>query len=62
MNLLRERISKSSEIAEKVDKILNTFEYRLLRLEDTILPVYNETENLQKTQQSMLMNNLKQIA
>ncbi|KAK5640808.1 hypothetical protein RI129_009355 [Pyrocoelia pectoralis] len=49
-NLLKERITKSTQITKGIDGILNTFEQRLSRLEDTILPVYNETENLQKCQ------------
>ncbi|KAF5280786.1 hypothetical protein FQA39_LY17967 [Lamprigera yunnana] len=48
--LLKERIVKSTHITKGIDSILNTFEQRLSRLEDTILPVYNETENLQKCQ------------
>lgn len=52
MRLLQERLRKSSQITNSIDNILNTFEQRLLRLQDAILPVYNETENLQKTQQS----------
>lgn len=55
LSLLQERLSKSAEITKGIDSILNTFEDRLLRLEDTILPVYTETENLQKTQQSILL-------
>ncbi|KAF2903735.1 hypothetical protein ILUMI_02443 [Ignelater luminosus] len=50
LDLLKERIAKSSQITKGIDTILNTFEQRLSRLEDTILPVYNETENLQKCQ------------
>lgn len=54
LSLLKERLTKSSQITKSIDLILNTFEQRLSRLEDTILPVYNETENLQKTQKSIL--------
>ncbi|KAB0800034.1 hypothetical protein PPYR_07914 [Photinus pyralis] len=50
LDLLKERITKSTQITTGIDGILNTFEQRLSRLEDTILPVYNETENLQKCQ------------
>lgn len=56
MQLLKERIAKSSQLRKSVDKILNSFEQRLSRLEETILPVYNETENLQKCQHSILQN------
>lgn len=61
MNVLLERLTKSSQIANGVDTILNTFESRLSRLEDTILPVYNETENLHKTKQSILVQVLSVI-
>jgi exocyst complex protein 7 len=47
-------LKKSSQLTKGIDTILNTFEERLSRLEDTILPVYNDTENLQKSQQSIL--------
>ena len=57
LNLLMQRINKSAEISKGVDNILKTFEKRLSRLEDTILPVYNETENLHKTKQSILQIN-----
>ncbi|KAK9888206.1 hypothetical protein WA026_000474 [Henosepilachna vigintioctopunctata] len=50
LDLLRERLDKSNQITNGIDSILNTFEERLSRLEDTILPVYTETEILQKSQ------------
>ncbi|XP_057665546.1 exocyst complex component 7 isoform X1 [Diorhabda carinulata] len=48
--LLQERLIKSSKLTEGIGNILNTFEQRLSRLEDTILPVYNETETLRRAQ------------
>jgi exocyst complex protein 7 len=53
LSLLTERLKKSSQLTKGIDTILNTFEERLSRLEDTILPVYNDTENLQKSQQNI---------
>ncbi|KAJ3644435.1 hypothetical protein Zmor_022168 [Zophobas morio] len=53
LSLLTERLQKSSQITKGIDTILNTFEERLSRLQDTILPVYNDTENLQKSQQNI---------
>ncbi|KAJ8946861.1 hypothetical protein NQ318_006771 [Aromia moschata] len=50
LTLLQERLSKSAQITKGIGSILNTFEQRLSRLEDTMLPVYNDTENLQKAQ------------
>ncbi|CAH1116284.1 unnamed protein product [Phaedon cochleariae] len=53
LKLLQERLSKSAQLTEGIGSILNTFEQRLSRLEETILPVYNETENLQKAQHNI---------
>ncbi|XP_022916884.2 exocyst complex component 7 [Onthophagus taurus] len=53
LNILLERLSKSEQIAKGIDTILNTFENRLSKLEGTILPVYNETDNLHKTKQNI---------
>lgn len=50
LSLLQERLSKSAQLTKGIDSILNTFEQRLSRLEETILPAYNDTENIQKTQ------------
>ncbi|XP_066246690.1 exocyst complex component 7 isoform X2 [Euwallacea similis] len=50
LSLLQERLSKSAQITKGIGTILNTFDQRLSRLEETILPVYNETESLQKAQ------------
>ncbi|KAL1497450.1 hypothetical protein ABEB36_008422 [Hypothenemus hampei] len=48
--LLQDRLSKSSHIIKSIGSILNRFDQRLSRLEENILPVYKETENLQKAQ------------
>ncbi|KAJ8966528.1 hypothetical protein NQ314_003481 [Rhamnusium bicolor] len=56
LTLLQERLSKSAQLTKGIGSILNTFEQRLSRLEDTILPVYNDTENLQKAQYSILFS------
>ncbi|CAH1108238.1 unnamed protein product [Psylliodes chrysocephalus] len=50
LQLLQERLSKSAQLTEGIGNILNTFEQRLSRLEETILPVYNETETLRRAQ------------
>lgn len=50
LTLLQERLSKSAQLTKGIGSILNTFEQRLSRLEETILPAYNDTENLQNTQ------------
>lgn len=53
--ILKERIAKSSQLTKGMDRILNSFEQRLSKLEETILPVYNETENLRRCQHSILL-------
>nr|XP_023016939.1 exocyst complex component 7 [Leptinotarsa decemlineata] len=53
LKLLQERLSKSAQLTVGIGSILDTFEQRLSRLEDTILPVYNKTESLQKAQHNI---------
>lgn len=53
LTLLVDRISKSSQLTCGINKILKSFEQRLSKLEDTILPVYNDTENLRRCQHNM---------
>lgn len=50
--MLRSRVDKYHDLTRSMSKILTTFEQRLGKLEQTILPVYNVTENLQNRQQS----------
>ena len=52
MVLLRERVDKYHDLSNQMSDILTVFENRLGKLEQTILPVYQETEQLQKRQQS----------
>ncbi|XP_069692328.1 exocyst complex component 7 isoform X2 [Periplaneta americana] len=53
LNLLKERVSRSSQLTKGMVGILSSFEHRLARLEETILPVYNETGNLQRRQENI---------
>ncbi|KAL0278361.1 UNVERIFIED_CONTAM: hypothetical protein PYX00_000199 [Menopon gallinae] len=53
LDLLKERVERSNHITKSMIGILDSFEQRLSRLEETILPVYNETGNLQKRQQNI---------
>ncbi|KAJ1527312.1 hypothetical protein ONE63_008830 [Megalurothrips usitatus] len=53
LNLLKERVNKSSNLTKGITNILSSFEHRLARLEETILPVYNETGNLQRQQENI---------
>lgn len=53
LKVLRENVAKSNQITNSITGILSSFEQRLGRLEETILPVYNETGNLQRRQQNI---------
>ena len=52
--LLKACLSRSGTNTQNMLGILNSFESRLQRLENTIVPVYNETENLRRRQESIL--------
>lgn len=50
---LKEHVERSASLTKGITGILSLFEQRLGRLEETILPVYNETGNLQRSQQNI---------
>uniref|UniRef100_T1H6H2 Uncharacterized protein n=1 Tax=Megaselia scalaris TaxID=36166 RepID=T1H6H2_MEGSC len=50
---LTEKVNKYNELSKCMSGILTTFEQRLGKLEETILPVYQKTEHLQKRQQNL---------
>lgn len=52
VNNVREVLQRSGQVATNVGSILDSFEHRLARLETTILPVYQQTGNLQRRQLS----------
>lgn len=52
LNNLRDVLGRSSQVASNMGNILDSFEHRLARLETTILPVYQQTGNLQRRQQN----------
>ncbi|KAH8405313.1 hypothetical protein KR222_005229 [Zaprionus bogoriensis] len=51
--LLKDRVDKYHDLSTQMSSILTIFEKRLGTLEQTILPVYHETEQLQKRQQNL---------
>ena len=53
---LKGRVEKYHDLAKSMSNILNSFEQRLGKLEHTIVPVYKETEHLQKKQQSIFFS------
>lgn len=53
LEVLREAEERSRKLTGSAVAILSSLEQRLATLRRTILPVYNETGNLQSQQQSM---------
>uniref|UniRef100_T1HCJ4 Exocyst complex component 7 n=1 Tax=Rhodnius prolixus TaxID=13249 RepID=T1HCJ4_RHOPR len=53
LKIIKENVNRSNQITNGMVNILSSFEHRLAKLEETILPVYNETGNLQRTQQNI---------
>ncbi|CAD7083576.1 unnamed protein product [Hermetia illucens] len=51
--VLKENVDKYNALSKNMSSILTTFEQRLGKLEQTILPVYNETEHLQQRQTNL---------
>uniref|UniRef100_A0A8D8LKU4 Exocyst complex component 7 n=1 Tax=Cacopsylla melanoneura TaxID=428564 RepID=A0A8D8LKU4_9HEMI len=51
--LFKEKIKRSKQITENMVGILSSFENRLSKLEDSIVPIYNETGNLQRRQSNI---------
>ncbi|XP_037794907.1 exocyst complex component 7-like isoform X1 [Penaeus monodon] len=49
---LKDILSRSGQVATNVSGILDSFEHRLARLETTILPLYQQTGNLQRRQRN----------
>jgi exocyst complex protein 7 len=50
---LADKIRQSTELTSTMTGVLTSFEERLTKLEATILPVYQETENLQRRQENI---------
>ncbi|GAB6031068.1 hypothetical protein CHUAL_007879 [Chamberlinius hualienensis] len=53
LNILKESLQKSSLLTKGMNGILTSFEDRLAKLEETILPVYQDTSNLQRKQDNI---------
>ena len=52
LSCVRDVLGRSAQVATNVGNILDSFEHRLARLETTILPLYQQTGNLQRRQLS----------
>lgn len=53
LTMLRDCLSRSKSNTQNMLGILTSFESRLKHLESTIVPVYNETENLRRRQENI---------
>ncbi|BFZ03734.1 hypothetical protein BsWGS_06773 [Bradybaena similaris] len=53
LSLLRQCLTRYGTNTQHMVNILNSFEERLQNLEKTIIPVYNETENLRRRQENI---------
>lgn len=58
LDALKEQVQRNSQLSDKMVDILTSFESRLGILQQTILPIYNEMENLQLKKTSIMMNTL----
>lgn len=53
LSQLKDHVDKFHDLSSSMSSILTKFEQRLGKLEQTILPVYNQTESLQKRQKNL---------
>lgn len=53
LSQLKDHVDKYRDLSNSMSTILTKFEQRLGKLEQTILPVYNQTEHLQKRQKNL---------
>ena len=53
LEALKESLARSDTMTHNMLGILNSFENRLGRLEETIIPIYKETGNLQRRHESL---------
>ncbi|CAL1271954.1 unnamed protein product [Larinioides sclopetarius] len=53
LKLLREKMDKCNSLSKDMCSILTSFDEHLMKLEQTILPVYLETGNLQRRQENI---------
>ena len=54
LEILKDSLARSDTMTQNMLHILNTFENRLSKLEETIIPIYQETGNLQRRHESIL--------
>ena len=54
LSVLKESLARSDNMTTNMLSILSSFENRLSKLEETIIPIYQETGNLQRRHESIL--------
>ncbi|XP_063149106.1 exocyst complex component 7 isoform X2 [Candoia aspera] len=53
LSFIRESLEKSDQLTKNMVSILSSFERRLMKLENSIIPVHKQTENLQRLQENV---------
>ncbi|XP_077183843.1 exocyst complex component 7 isoform X6 [Paroedura picta] len=53
LSFIRESLEKSDQLTKNMVSILSSFESRLMKLENSIIPVHKQTENLQRLQDNV---------
>ncbi|KAM9210971.1 exocyst complex component 7 isoform 3-T3 [Dugong dugon] len=53
LSFIRDSLEKSDQLTKNMVLILSSFESRLMKLENSIIPVHKQTENLQRLQENV---------
>ncbi|NXL59896.1 EXOC7 protein, partial [Chordeiles acutipennis] len=53
LSFIKESLDKSEQLTKNMVSILSSFESRLMKLENSIIPVHKQTENLQRLQENV---------
>ncbi|XP_041492063.1 exocyst complex component 7 isoform X4 [Microtus oregoni] len=53
LSFIRDSLEKSDQLTKNMVSILSSFESRLMKLENSIIPVHKQTENLQRLQDNV---------
>ncbi|XP_062447930.1 exocyst complex component 7 isoform X3 [Rhea pennata] len=53
LSFIKESLEKSDQLTKNMVSILSSFESRLMKLENSIIPVHKQTENLQRLQENL---------
>lgn len=54
LTFIKDSLSRSDHMTQQMLGILDAFGQRLSRLEETIMPIYEKTESLQRKHESIL--------